>query len=409
MKLTNIISNFCKLADVPTDTLVSELLQDNSLANFVLLSEDEPVVELKEYKIYVSWLPMDGNTICKITSNKNLAKDPLSVFKEYKLLQELGPKSIVTNKVYDDFTGEFFYVLIVRPDILEYYKLLTEAGIKFLPAGGTFFLGIGDNQAAFRIIYKGKEAVAKISSSWENTQNMLKLNQIKSSLGELGKHIMNVYDMFKLQGNDIYYVTIVEPLLPIPSIIKNTLFTKKDQNLTPYEQKIKESPLDNLDQLKAIISGLTKKYVLKIDYPGLISEFEESLAYELWTWFKTNNSIGQNDIKKMSYQIFKDVSYQVLGREISTGLSVFSDRLWSTLDLLFSGRIFPAFGTPPEPAHLKSNTAVVYPEVESLIKLLQILKDKYGIIWQDMHGENIMQRKDGTLVISDPGEFKLTS
>ena len=46
-----------------------------------------------------------------------------------------------------------------------------------------------------------------------------------------------------------------------------------------------------------------------------------------------------------------------------------------------------------------------FPEMKSLINCLIKLRE-FCISWNDLHYNNIMERKDGTLVISDPGLFK---
>lgn len=376
--------------------MVSDILSEASILQEIaieLLGEDENFVEGKEYKISIDGVP----SVCVILHSES----------------EFDTRYF-SNPLYKEFSEDLFrfinvkrykcYLIIIDQDIIQSYDVLNKLGIKFLSKSGKIHLGSGMTQSAFLVEKNGKHAVMKISKEYNDLNAAKKLFELKNSLGELGKHIMEIYDDFSINdGGQIYYVYVTEYLKPIPANIAHSVFrgafSKQDKNA-------RINILKNEDILKQMILNLFNKYGLKLQ-SNIIENFSDTLSYLLSSYFNVKSSISFDKMCEFVDDAMSVSLYQNKSSLTEYQAKLFKDKLFAAINLINDdrGNLFPYFWDNGYP--LKQQIVESYPEVASIVKLFKILKEKYNITAMDTHENNIMQRDDGTLVISDPGNFSL--
>lgn len=329
-----------------------------------------------------------------------------------------------------------------------------------IPAGGEgSYLGRGNFSSAYRVIYQGKPAVAKITQSINDIKALEKLSAIKDSLpSDLRKHILNVY---KIQYADnslinkqfqslpirqrlrrptlLPHVAIVEELEPLSSDILKNIFIYESELNNDTEEGDSSKSLEeegnkryndiinkiksNNQFLKAFTRGVllseknkfknfitnkdvflnlfnkTSEILYSFNYPSLyedfISEPDENGLIHLTMLIKHNiiNILQDNLITGANTSLIEDYA---------TYCS--QNKIFNFFKSLFTG-LFPREYTYPD-LELRYEILKTYPEIKSMIKLLKILKNKYNISFIDLSQENLMQRKNKDIVISDPGLFE---
>ena len=108
-------------------------------------------------------------------------------------------------------------------------KILLKNGIipLHISDNNTSLIGIGSYSKVFRVLYKGKPAIAKISENVYEFDMSIRLFNLKNKLGKLSKHIMEIYD-FVDDGN--FKILICEELKPLNPHLINLLFNEISLN-----------------------------------------------------------------------------------------------------------------------------------------------------------------------------------
>lgn len=298
------------------------------------------------------------------------------------------------------------------------------------------YLGSGGYSTVYKVIYQGKPAVAKITDSKNDILALEKLNAIKQSLpSDVQKHILNVYytkynssfydddwdwESYNVPPTEFPNVAIVEELEPLSSDIINQIYGDpwKENQQNIYNNIINKIKNNN-QFLKAFIRGILindqnpKDFILlkKVFIPifkkleSLIYNFNFSKNYyvfidiELFNLLKLIKESLINILKEINKKekIYLKEEYLLdYVNECNNKIKYFFENL--TESFLIS--------SSSQDASIKAEILKTYPESKSLIKLLNILKNKYNIRHEDLHSANIMQRKNKDIVISDPGLFK---
>ena len=277
-------------------------------------------------------------------------------------------------------------------------------------------IGAGVYSNVYRVLYKGKSAIAKISENKNEFNKSIELFNLKNKLGDLEKHILEIY------GNEEYLnkkVLIVEELFPINIHLDNLFYMYKNQGaLNNFKSYLKllnrKINLLNEDFYLNFLNEddyfKCKEYLLRFnnDLKFLIKnqlQILEKFNDENNTAviFKITNLRLDFDSKILLFinELEKILSNIIDIKPISINIKF--DSIFNNIKkILINEQYFPKsyYDYKINDKSFLSNL----PEVESLMKCLLKLKS-LGIEWDDLHSYNIMERKDHTLVISDPGLF----
>lgn len=307
-------------------------------------------------------------------------------------LEDLEKKYFKTEK--QVFSEKDYYNSLMPPQelfpegLLVFEKILNDAGVFVVKK-----LGAGMFHVAYSVVYKGKNAVAKITKDPAEQMNILKYFQLKNKLpDEFKKNILEIYDAFshtvefqsdisKKKQNKIatFYITIVEFLEKMDPYLFDVIGGKiteynYDENRENINLKIKDSLPEKLNLLKKGYEPLFSDPLFKKEFDKIFDYFsnitldqiaalQDNLFYIPLT-HRASRSIFEN-IKEF---IQEDI-------EMPRNHNYYKD--------------FSRFDIMPETAHFMS-----------FLKYLE----KFNIRWADVHANNIM-RRPGTedLVLSDPG------
>lgn len=281
-------------------------------------------------------------------------------------------------------------------------------------------LGFGASAVAMKVLYKGKELVAKLSENRNDIESLSYIISLKNKLpSNLKKHIPEVYLIRYSEKYDEPNLAIMEELYPINNHVKNIIFAEypKDKWKITLE-KFKDKNF--IRQLVAKFlsfptsSNISNIFKSKIkDGVNLLTEFFFKYQYpeNFRNFDYLNFSRSCKDI--LEFLFIEDNLDEDLMQEISIHLDLIKNEIyefWKKIILHYEqwtfNSIFP--GSPNlELNEIRVQFARQFPEAESIIKLLTYLKDSFGVSWEDLHESNIMQRKNGDLVISDFGLFHI--
>ena len=285
--------------------------------------------------------------------------------------------------------------------------------------GEDSLLGEGAYSSVFRVLYKGKPAVAKVSKYQKEFDMSIKLFNLKNSLGEQAKHIMDIYHLFKV---DYINILVVEELYPINSHVSSMLFSnRKIYNLK--EEDSGEGEKEEIENLPKTLNLKKHRFLKLLEDNDFVSKLiNEKIISNTFKIFLINNNLYDrifnllnnklqnkdllNNIAKSISQIIFDINIickNFKSRELYIKCIIdLQDRLYFILNKMTGPeKIFKAYSDVVKGHDFPE----MLPEAESLMKCLHKLKD-LGISWRDLHYKNIMERKDHTLVISDPGLFR---
>lgn len=293
----------------------------------------------------------------------------------------------------------------------------------FSPALGTFllkklgleelkFLGQGRFSATYRVLYQGKSCVAKITRNYNDVEISKKLFLLRQAMGELGKHIMIIHGIKEVETNYIfkmiktiknfkYYIIIAEELKPLSPHIKDLLFDfyslKKKEHITKYRLSI----FSNYDQLKNVIDYIFERYVpYKFEQK---EELKDEIIDKILSVARAGG-LGPEFTKIFIKEAeLLDLNNKELFTQLKSG-SIILKHIY--LEATESDHVIPWKSTQSQEKKL---IVLNLPETRSFFQSLMLLHDKFGVSWDDLTPQNIMQRDDNTLVVSDPGEFTMDS
>ena len=323
------------------------------------------------------------------------------LFNLYKISQDI-------NKDWEEAAEEFGsepvseeeYLKSVAPEpefgrqkyILEWLK---SNGIQLISSGGFGVFSSGDYAEVFNGVCDGQDCVVKIltqregSMDFDNWQAILNLESKMPY--EVARHIPKIYKTIKLSGGRIRiptYAIAMERLYPIHSDLKYLIadgwsnYYYSDKLLSNiYKPALEENIYNIMNDIYKSFKELISKNKLA-NLKSLIDEFYYSNA---------NNIIP---IDRLSYFI---------------SINIFKGKSKSYFRRLYDGII----------AILKKHSEKIpyssefnndnHDEIKLIKPFYNALKwlESNGISWGDLHDNNIMMDKEGTLKIMDIGSFKL--
>lgn len=265
------------------------------------------------------------------------------------------------------------------------------------------YLGKGAYNIVFETIYKGKQAVAKVTQSAADVQNILRLYSLKQSLGKYSKHILDVFDV-KQDGP--WYIVIVEKLNPVNEHVYKALFNYTETNERGEEEEIYSWPTNiNTKLIHKLVRKILKNPSYRIP-EKFCNKFSKDIAgiyttYEPWFIKVDKDKDSLKKILDLRDNMLKNIHLQLKNMIDVDTLNNILDSIRSLIWTLVTERF------PHGSVNVDSEmVAAELPEAQSMIKLLRILKQKYNIDYTDLHHKNIMERpKTHDLVLSDPGLF----
>ena len=245
---------------------------------------------------------------------------------------------------------------------------LNKHGIKIFNTGKKGWIGQGCNGTVYNGVVDGKDCVVKISDLDSDCTNWSNILKIKNGMPEeLKRHIPEIYKIvsehlpeMRLYSDDACAIAM-ERLLPIPHDIK-VMFGKTNSR---YRQSI----YDNVDSISKDIYNAI---------PGT-SPSEDDIKEKIIDYLRNNKNLNLNIYYLAKYLPISPIfQWQIV--------SIL--RKYSTFPLNFDD----------------DNNYAYNAATESLYKALKWL-EKNGVGWGDLHCENIMMDKNGTLKIMDVGNF----
>lgn len=294
------------------------------------------------------------------------------------------------------------------------------------------YLGSGESAIAFDVIYQGKNCVAKLTSNYKNVNTLLKLNEIKSQVGEYGKHIADVYKIIEYDEvindtNYVGYIILMEKLEPLDKSVSKYLFgdnyfSSSDSSLKKLKEtfditvNLYKNPYIYFDNFKKLFESfqiniknkdvydlckLFSKILIKYIELSFNKIILNNNNYRIY-FSNVNMTITKNiyDNKKEFLSIFNNynIPEHILLNFIISIVDMFLNKLSNGFAMSFD-----EFVSLDDFTKYKN-----VPELKSFIKFLMILNNKFNIKFNDLHSDNLMQRP-GTkeVVIADAGYFNI--
>ncbi len=303
-------------------------------------------------------------------------------------------------KKIQDLEEELKQKMLKEKDLNKDEQLLLQHNIVPLRFNeGSSFLGQGAYSTVYDCMYEGKHCVANVTKSSNDVDAVTELVKIKSRLGPLGKHILNVV---KIINDDRIFIILVEFLKPTNIHIKDLFWNQ-------FPTKPSDKQIHQRKQVvfqDKIIKIIAKNVVNKMSRNSFSEEFCELLMNLIISFIKTN----KERIPESSYYLSEELKESFLRNNdflnhVKTIPGRYPTSLADTIsDILFKELAIVSYNKLPTDNYEENNSVVLLPEVRSLFKCLKLLADM-GILFRDLHVDNVMERNDGTLVISDPGRF----
>lgn len=265
---------------------------------------------------------------------------------------------------------------------------------------GSSFLGNGAYSSVYDCVYQGKHCAAKITQSSNDVDAVTDLVKIKSRLGPLGKHILNVV---KIIRDEKTFIILVEFLKPTNIHIKDLFWGMRPTK--PSDKQIHQRK--QIVFQDKIIKVIAKNVVNHVSRNSFSEEFCEFLVSLIINFIKINKeTIGTEE----NYYLRTEFEeYCLRNHDFSKYVETIPGKYPNVLATELGNKLFKelaivSYNKLPTDNYEQNNSVVLLPEVRSLFKCLKLLADM-GILFRDLHVDNIMERNDGTLVISDPGRF----
>ncbi len=260
------------------------------------------------------------------------------------------------------------------------------------------FLGAGGSFQVYRVIWKGKLAVAKLTFNKDQFQKVIRFSELRNKLPEkYKKHIPIIFDIIEDDQNK-EYIIVMEELRKINIHISDSI--KYGFNKELVKRKIQHL-IENIDLIiRSILtdSELERDYS-NVEYQQISSQIIFFIKNETSSLFRAKDN---NELDGLKYHLCQKLtSFIASNLQASLVMAKYiSNKYYNILSKLFATGCFPEEEFQNETVHVE------LPETKSLLEFLKYLKFEFGIKWSDLRSENIMERP-GTrdLVISDPGNF----
>lgn len=288
-----------------------------------------------------------------------------------------------------------------------------------------------DATRVYRVKYKDKVVVAKITRYKYNVENIQKLYQLGQFIGELKRHIPIVYGVLTHDNefSSPQYIILVEELkeLNIPNI--EMLLGSQPHKIAGVFLDINavKEIIDNILNVLNLEKYIKKNYlkIIALDLSNFLSNLMKPLTevnfFEKINSLENAKSVSENISKTFVSGMKKIIKNKLDEDNIKNFLKTKS---WSlefihdanqiiynfVYNLITSNISFPRSHERYMDEHIAQYGFSVYdylPETKSLMHLLNVLQN-YGIYWYDLQYFNLMEREStGDIVIADPGNFRL--
>lgn len=235
-----------------------------------------------------------------------------------------------------------------------------------------------------------------------NSQELTNLSKRYPQLVELITILTNEKgDDLDLHGGNIMQrddgtVVVVDPVAPFTSDVNENRFA----NLMPAAP-VGSDRLSGIEQKLASIGwnrvGLGAYGIVfkNPKYPYVIKVFSDDPNYYTWFEFMRANQDNPHIPKIIGYRAILDDRALAIRLEKLYSIDIDQFKAVNEIDK----RIQYSKGTSRE-AEVLEFLENKYPEYSKLIALIKLLHEKTP--WLDLHADNVMQRSDGTIVITDP-------
>jgi hypothetical protein len=267
------------------------------------------------------------------------------------------------------------------------------------------WLASGAFSRVFEVSYHGKHCVAKVSDREEEIRAIEKISELRHQVEpRLAKHLPIVYETFYDEETKTY-VAVVERLVKLEPHIINILFQHPPAyKITSKRLHSQIIPLLKSDRvLKTIIVPVIKKLVKQAK---LWPDLENIIINEIKSIkFSEDLEDVENDLDYSLDPLIYSVA------DFLTGETSATLKIAKSLISLIKEKIiqFVQHTNFPEDYREQEHIEIAktIPGAESLVELLELLRDQFNIKWDDLHGDNLMQRpKTRDIVIADPGLFE---
>ena len=332
-----------------------------------------------------------------------------------------NPLLFLTKK-FADIGSDYFKKPISTPSEDEELLIKHKIYPIMLGRSGTSFINSGKYSNVYRVLFKGKEVVAKITGSSIDVKNIVRINNLKSIIpNKFKKHVPTVYgSIYDEEENK--YIVLVEILKPLNIHVFDTLKGEKPKRIL--------FPLIKPEKLKEILSNIFYNQsnfvsVLGENFNDFISKLSKLISdyllkykdFEFQSEEESGNAIEiiSNNFVKLIYSLLNTFKYiklyqknkSVLDSEI---LDVEFSFYKFLTEALSKTLYFPkTFDELIDSDFLYGFNPYDYmPETKSLLEFLRYLNHVFKIKYEDLHLNNLMQRPStGDIVISDPGNFEI--
>ena len=264
----------------------------------------------------------------------------------------------------------------------------------------TSFVGKGAYSRVFEVLYKGKRAAAKVTGSIPDYSSVIKLWELRDSLPEeFKKYIMKVYDHFK-DGD--FYVIVTEYLNKLPSNYRSELF---GAGYAYYAEDRRSGFLDSDDNIMNIASRSVKIFESEFGHDVFTLSDMAVSNYMLKNRDKLKSHfIDYNIGEEFMAYVFEILVKNGIDKRVANRISEIAVmNIRGILDDVTNGNVFPRHHSQRERVDLVKSKGDR--QINDFVAFLEYLKRSHDILWRDLHEDNIMQRSNGDLVISDPGLF----
>jgi hypothetical protein len=257
-------------------------------------------------------------------------------------------------------------------------------------------------QGGYNVVYEKNNLIFKFTKNKNDILKAKLLHELANKMPEeYQRYIMYIDDTgsFNLEGDPVYYVA-TEKLFPLSNREIAELFNIKREN----KELNKKKYLPNV--FKAIISSNNFNEIIDLFIKNLLDNSKTEEVDQL-KYNRTGQTMKDNIIKKfdeIDSEFTIDLDNDVIFANI---VSEEFDKLNIKYDPDFKYELRDMFTNKRQDIPLDYSHIYFNNKNKEFVKFLKYLKTNFNIESADLHFNNIMKRKNGDLVLSDVGLFRV--